>query len=411
MPSGRAISSCSCHSSPRAREAAEDGAGQGLVARPLLQPQLFEAGQIVAEDGLRAAVGRAQPEAQVEGQYAGRQVGQHRFEVGLGRLHFVAMVFGLGSRLVQLVRHAVEGMGQHAQFVGGLDRGARREVAGRHRLRAFGEDQQRPRQALGEEEGQGDRGEQRQQQGQRQRQGVDVLEAGPAELQFLVVAMRRRDALRTPGDRSRHRLRQLQDARIGTETAVHRWRGAHHQAAARRLADLRQAAPPRAARNWLGAGNERQQAAQFDGTAAQHLAGQRQQDRGLRAGLLAQPIQAARTDESAVAQVQGRVARLGQQVGLQAVEHAAAEVEAALQRGIDAHVEPGIDALHGELHRYAIHQRAGQHRHQGEHQQQARLQARAEHAAAKSRRRRRSCRPTSTSSATAATPLIASSQG
>jgi len=59
------------------------------------------------------------------------------------------------------------------------------------------QDQQRPRQALGEDEGERDGGEQRQQQRQGQRQGVDALESLLAQLQFLVVAVGGRNALGT----------------------------------------------------------------------------------------------------------------------------------------------------------------------------------------------------------------------
>jgi hypothetical protein len=151
MPSGRASSSCSCHSSPRR---------QGFVARPVLQPRLLEPGEIVAENRQGAAVGGAQAEAQIEGQHPGRQIRQHGFQIGLRRLHLKTMMFGLLPRLAQLMRHAVEGMRQHAQLVGGLHRGARREVAGSDCLRAFGQDQQRSCQAFRQKKGQGNRGKQ-----------------------------------------------------------------------------------------------------------------------------------------------------------------------------------------------------------------------------------------------------------
>jgi hypothetical protein len=80
-------------------------------------------------------------------------------------------------------------------------------------------------------------------------------------------------------------------------------------------------------------------------------------------------------------------------------------------RAVDAHVEPGIDALHRELHRYAIHQRAGQHRHQREHQQQARFQARAEHAALEVAAQAPQLQADQHQQRQAAMPLIASSQG
>jgi len=48
------------------------------------------------------------------------------------------------------------------------------------------------------------------------------------------------------------------------------------------------------------------------------------------------------------------------------VEAAPAEVEPALQRLFDAHVEPRLDAFAQEIHRYRIDQHAGQNGDQGE---------------------------------------------
>ena len=363
-------------------EAAQDGAGQRFVARPVLQPRLLEAGQIVAENRRRAAIRRPQAKAHIESQHAGGQIRQHRFEIGLRRLGLQAMVLGLRARLAQLMRHAVEGMRQHAQFVGRFDRRARREVATSHRLRAFGQDQQRPRQTLGQKESQGNRGEQRQQQGQRQGQRIDALQAHPAELQFLIIAVRRLDTFRAFCNRQRHRQRQLQYARIEVEAAAaDRRQRAQHETAAVRFADQRQTAPAACEAQLAGRRHRRQQAAQFPRTAAQHLSRDCHQGCALSAGLFARPVQSAGTDEGIVTEIERRAARLRQQVGLQGIEHAAAEVEAAFERRIDAHIEPRINALHRELHRYAIYQRAGQNGHQGQHQQQARLEPRAEHAA------------------------------
>ena len=47
-------------------------------------------------------------------------------------------------------------------------------------------------------------------------------------------------------------------------------------------------------------------------------------------------------------------------------------VEAAFERAIDAHVEPALDRAAEELHRYRIHEHAGQHRNQRKQQHEPR---------------------------------------
>ena len=116
-----------------------------------------------------------------------------------------------------------------------------------------------------------------------------------------------------------------------------------------------------------------------DACDCQHPARGREQPGLVDPGLLAGTIQAGRY--AARLRLLQRERELGRLVGRflqQVVERAAGKVESALQRAIDADVEPRFNALSEELHRHAIQQRAGQHRDQREEQDQPRGQPRAE---------------------------------
>ena len=176
-------------------EAVEEGVAEGRVALPVGEAGVLVAVQPVVEDGHRAVVGGPQVAVRRKGQHARREAGEHALEVGAVALDGGAAVVGLGAGVLELARHLVEGLGQHAQLVVGGQGLALAEVAGGDGLGAFGEDEQRRRQAAGEHEGHRHRGEQREQQGERQGEGVDALQAVAGEGQLLVVAVHRLDAL------------------------------------------------------------------------------------------------------------------------------------------------------------------------------------------------------------------------
>ena len=56
------------------------------------------------------------------------------------------------------------------------------------------------------------------------------------------------------------------------------------------------------------------------------------------------------------------------------IQNRAAKLQSALQRAIDAHIEPGFDALAEKLNRYRVHQRPRQYRDHREHHQHAKSQ-------------------------------------
>ena len=206
---------------------ANEGA-QYLLARPFIDRDTDHTFEIVVEDGQRALVHRAQHETAVENQHAGGQVGQDRLEIAARRLHFRPVPLGVAPRLIELAGHAVEGLGQDAQFVTAVDRLARREVALRHGLRAFGQDVERRGEAAGHQVGQRKGAEQGDEYGQGQGQRVDTGQTLARQLQLLVIAIDTLHGFGIVRQRGRHRLRQLQDARLFKHVAS-RYRDQHAQ--------------------------------------------------------------------------------------------------------------------------------------------------------------------------------------
>ena len=73
------------------------------------------------------------------------------------------------------------------------------------------------------------------------------------------------------------------------------------------------------------------------------------------------------------------LARLVRRLAEKEVERTTAEVQPALERAVDANVEPALDALAQELDGHRIDERAGQHRDEREEEHQAQREPRAEH--------------------------------
>ena len=199
-------------------EGVADRLSEDLLARPGVDGLGQQAGEVVVENGLRALIDGAQHEAAVEDEHAGRQIGQDRFEIGARRFDLGAMALGIAPRIVELARHLVEGLGQHAEFVAAVDRLARREVAGGHRLRSLGENRKRRRKAARQHKGHGDGRKQGQQHGQRQRHGVDARQPLATQRELLIVAIDLLHAIGVERQAAGHRLGQLQDARFHAQT-------------------------------------------------------------------------------------------------------------------------------------------------------------------------------------------------
>ena len=97
------------------------------------------------------------------------------------------------------------------------------------------------------------------------------------------------------------------------------------------------------------------------------------------------PQLAQRRDQAlvrAVLEFERHVAGLLGKVILHGIERGAAERHGVVEGLLDAHIEPGVDALVERLDREEIHHRHRQHRKQHEHAEQAQRQPRAHHARA-----------------------------
>ena len=365
-------------------EAFDDGARQRLQPRPIGERLALQAFEGLLQYRAGPVIHRAQAQLLVQYQHAGRQIGEDVLQISLGRFEFGAARFGHAARIVELLGHAVERLGEYAQFIAAGDLRAAAVIAARHRLGARGEQGQWLRQARGEQEGERGRGEQRQQQRQRQREDVDFLQALARQRQLLVVAIHLLHRLRIPRQRRRHRLQQLQQTFVLGD-AERGYRNQHAQAQApvgRALERRVRPALPRLALDGA-AGEVGHEFAHALARAGDDIAAGGQEQRIVDARLFAQAVkQHHLLRRRLVGKFERHAAPLVLELGEQQFERGAAEVEPALERVIDAHVEPGFDAFCHELQRHHVDEASGDDHHGQEHQQKAQRQARAEHARA-----------------------------
>jgi hypothetical protein len=108
------------------------------------------------------------------------------------------------------------------------------------------------------------------------------------------------------------------------------------------------------------------------------LAAGREDGGRLDAVALAQLVEQRRAELRCGLELLGHAVGLDRELVEEHVEGGAAELQAALEGGVDPHVEPRFDALHRKLQRHRIHQHARHHRHRGEDGHQAQLEPRAE---------------------------------
>ena len=323
----------------------------------------------------------AQAQLFVEYQHAGRKIGEDVLEISLGRFELGAVRFGHAARIVQLLGHAVERLGENAQFIAAGDLRAAAVVPARHRLGARGEQRQRLRQARREQEGESGGGEQRQQQRQRKREDVDLLQALTRQRQLLVVAVYLLHRLRVPRQRRRHRLQELQQTLVLGD-AERGYRNQHAQAQSLVGRTFERGVTAALSRLALddGVGQVGQEFAHALARAGDDVAAGRQQQRIVDARLFAQPVeQHDLLRRRLVGKFERHAARLVVEFREQQIERGAAEVEPALERVIDAHVEPGFDAFCHELQRHHVHEASGHDDHGQKHEQKAQRQTRAEH--------------------------------
>ena len=248
---------------------------------------------------------------------------------------------------------------------------ARAEVAGGDGLGALGEDEQRRGEPAGEHEGHRHRGEQGQQQGERQGEGVDALQAVAGEGQLLVVAVHGLDALGVHREGLGDVLGDLQQ--LGFAEAAGRDRHDHPQqqpvggvafggAIAAALASLAELG---------GGGLLRHQRRQLGVGGGDDLAAGGEDGGRLDAVALAQLVEQGRAELRCGLELLGHAVGLDRKLVEEHLEGGAPELQAALEGGVDPHVEPRLDALHRELQRHRIHQHPRHHRHRGEDGHQA----------------------------------------
>jgi len=139
----------------RLAESLHDGVAerpqQAVLFGDLAQRHALHFLQRHGKDLRRTGIHRAQAQFIVQRQHAGRQVGQHAFQVAFGAFHFALLLFAGLFRLKQLLRHLVEQAGQRAQLVAALYRVLAGKIALRHSPRAFRKRLQRGAQPLADE--------------------------------------------------------------------------------------------------------------------------------------------------------------------------------------------------------------------------------------------------------------------
>ncbi len=191
---------------------------EDFLASPGVDGFVHQSRKIVLQDGLRSRIDSTQAESPVEDQHPCRQIGQNRFQVGTRRFDLGTMLFSIATRLVQLARHLVKGLSQHTQFVTTVDRLARGKVPGRHGLCTFCQDGKRRGEASCQNKRHGDGRKQSQEHGQGQRHGIDASQSLATKRELLIIAVNVLHAFSVERQGSRHRLSELQDARLHTQT-------------------------------------------------------------------------------------------------------------------------------------------------------------------------------------------------
>ena len=172
---------------------------------------------IKAENRLGALIGSRQFHSGIQHQHSGGETGENVFDISLGRFELRLLLPDIGARIIELACHARKRLGQYAEFIRAGDFVNRRKVALCHCLGALGQQGQWRRQPAGKVKRSGNRGEQGEQQCERQRHGVDVAQALARQRQFRIVAIAGLDIFRARGELLRHRLQYLQHARLDAE--------------------------------------------------------------------------------------------------------------------------------------------------------------------------------------------------
>jgi hypothetical protein len=178
--------------------------------RPLVELHACAGVELGAENSARAVVRDRKRKLRIEHQHACGQVRKNVLEARLGGFQRGAIGLDHLARFVELTRHRIERLGEHAEFVAAGDRRLSAEVAARHRLGGLRQICQRLGQAPGEDHRKRDRDEQRHEERKGQRNDVDELEFLARQRKFPVVAVRGFDGFDAAAEQVRNRLPQLQ---------------------------------------------------------------------------------------------------------------------------------------------------------------------------------------------------------
>ena len=170
--------------------------------------------KLAAQDRGRAMVRYRERELMVENQNARGQIRKNALEVHFRPLEGKAIGFHAAVRVLELARHRVERLGEHAELVAARHGRTARKVAARHRLRGL----RQIRERLGEKPGLRRRGrhcdEERHEQSECQRDDIDVFQPLARNGELAVVSVRGLHRFGALREERGHAVAQLEKTRL-----------------------------------------------------------------------------------------------------------------------------------------------------------------------------------------------------
>jgi len=341
-----------------------------------------------AKNARRAGVDRVDCAVAVEHDHARGQVVEDGLEVGARAFDLRHAFVDELARVGELLGHLGEGARQAAQLVARAEHRLRAEVTPRDLGHAFGQQEQRLRQLVAERDGEQQRAEHRQHQGQRERAYVHLAQTRSRQRTLLVFAIGARHGERIRSERRRDRLRDDQIAFLLAQREVaarNQRHGTHPRCGAGGSGVFIE--PVGLTRDALGARLTQQRRRDALGHQARARRAARQQrlpraadDRDLACReLLAQALECERLGRrGAVAETLGSEPRLGGKLGDDRVDRASAEVQAGVERAFHLDVEPALDRPRDELVAHGVDEQPGHHPDEREDRCELEQQSRAE---------------------------------
>ena len=102
--------------------------GQFHMLRPVIGPEALELRQILTKDFSGTSIGRGERKARIKHQHTRGEVGENVFKISLSGLKLDPARLGDIARVLQLPRHAVEGIGEDSHLITTLHLDAPAEV-------------------------------------------------------------------------------------------------------------------------------------------------------------------------------------------------------------------------------------------------------------------------------------------